>query len=97
MVSASLTAAAFVAMILPVFALDGLEKRGRIAALRLLAWIALVVALSCVAAGIAQHAGWGEPIMIAGRSAPYGPSGLIALGLFWAIVYAATLRRGPRP
>jgi hypothetical protein len=37
MVSASLTAVAFVAMILPVFALDGLEKRGRIATLRLLA------------------------------------------------------------
>jgi hypothetical protein len=97
MVSASLTAVAFVAMILPVFALDRLEKQGRIATLRLLAWIGLVVALSCVAAGIAQRAGRGEPIMIGGRAAPYGPSDLIALGLFWAIFYAATLGRGPRP
>ena len=97
MVPVSLTTMAFIAMILPVFALDRLEKQGRIAALRLLASIGLVVAMSCVAAGIAQHGGWGEPIMIPGRSAPYGPSGLIALGLFWAIVYAATLGRGPRP
>jgi len=97
MVSASLTAVAFIAMVLPVLALDRLEIQGRIAALRLPAWIGLVVALSGVAAGIAQHAGWGEPIMIAGRSAPHGPSDLIALGLFWAIFYAATLGRGPRP
>jgi len=93
MVSVPLTAAAFIALILPVFVLDGLEKRGRIAALRLLAWIGLAVALSCVAAGIAQHAGWGEPVAIAGRVVPHWPSGLVAIGLFWAIVYATTLRR----
>ena len=93
MVSAPLTAAAIIAMILPIFALDGLEKRGRIAALRLLAWIGLAVALSCIAVGIALHAGWGEPVAIAGRVVPHWPSGLIALGLFWAIVYATTLRR----
>jgi hypothetical protein len=91
MISAPLTAAAFIAMILPIFALDALEKRGRIAALRLLAWIGLAVALSCVAAGIAQHAGGGEPVAIVGRAVPYWPSALIAIGLFWAIIYAATL------
>jgi len=96
MVSASLTAAAVIAMILPVFALDALEKRGRTAVLRLLAWIGLVVALSCTAAGIAQHAGWGEPIAIAGRPMAYGASGLIAVGLFWAFVYAMTLWRRRR-
>jgi len=95
-VSASLTAVAVIAMILPVFALDALEKRGHTAALRLLASIGFAVALSCTAAGIAQHAGWGEPIAIAGRALPYGPFGLIALGLFWAAVYAMTLWRGRR-
>jgi len=97
MVSASLMAAAFVAMVLPVFALDGLEKRGRIAALRLLAWIGLAVALCCVASGIAQHAGWGESVVIAGRAVSYWAPGLIAIGLFWAIVYAKTLWRRRRP
>lgn len=97
MVWASLTAVAFIAMILPVFALDGLEKRGRIAALRLLAWIGLAVALSCVAAGIAQQAGWGEPVAIVGRAVPYWASVLIALGLFWALIYATTLWRRRRP
>ena len=96
MILAPLTAAAFIAMILPVFALDALEKRGRTVAQRLLAWIGLAVALSCVAAGIAQHAGWGEPVAIVGRAAPYWPSALIALGLFWAIVYATTLWRRRR-
>jgi hypothetical protein len=96
MVSASLLAVAVIAMILPVFALDALEKRGWTAASRLLTWISLAIALSCVAAGIAQHAGWGESIAIAGRAMPYGPSGLIALGLFWAFVYAATLWRRRR-
>ena len=38
------------------------------ASLRLLAWIGLAVALSCVAAGIAQQAGWGEPVAIVGRA-----------------------------
>jgi len=94
--SASLTAVAFIALILPVFALGTLEKRGRIAALRLLAWIGLAVALSCVGAGIAEHAGWGQPAAIVGRAAPSWPSALIALGLFWALVYATTLwRRRP--
>ena len=97
MVSTSLAAAAFIAMILPVFALDALEKRGRTAALRLLAWLGLAIALSCVAAGIAQHAGGGEPVAIVGRAVPYWPSALIALGLFWALVYAATLWRRRRP
>lgn len=96
MASASLTAAVFIAMILPVFALDALEKRGRTATLRLLAWIGLAIALSCVAAGIAQRARGGEPVAIVGWAVPYWPSALIALGLFWALVYAMTLWRRRR-
>ncbi len=44
MVLASVTAAAFILMFLPIFAFDFLEKRQRTAALRLLARIGFVLA-----------------------------------------------------
>ncbi len=53
MVPASITLAAFLLMILPVFGLDLLQKRRRVAALRTLAGIGLAGAAYCVISGIA--------------------------------------------
>ena len=64
MFSASVTIAAFILMLLPVFGLDFLERRRRIATLRLVAGIGLASAAYCVAAGIALLAGW-EPLVAA--------------------------------
>jgi hypothetical protein len=92
MVSASITVAAFLLMFLPVFGLEVLRRRGRIAALRMLAAIGLVSAAYCVAAGIAQLAGWTHlPAADATqRAVQYWPLGLTLVGIFWIIVYAAT-------
>jgi Na+/proline symporter len=60
MILASVTAAAFILMFLPVFAFDFLEQRQRTAALRLLARIGFTLALCCVAAGVAMLAGWAD-------------------------------------
>jgi len=57
MVPASITVAAFLLMILPVFGLDILQRRRRVAALRTLAGIGLAGAAYCVVAGIAVLAG----------------------------------------
>ena len=73
MILASVTAAAFILMFLPVFAFDFLEQRQRTAALRLLARIGFALALYCVAAGIAMLAGWAD----AGAAAE--PTGLQAI------------------
>jgi hypothetical protein len=64
MFSASVTIAAFILMFLPVFGLDFLERRRRIATLRLVAGIGLASAAYCVAAGIALLARW-EPLLAA--------------------------------
>jgi hypothetical protein len=77
MVLASVTAAAFILMFLPVFAFDFLEKRQRTAALRLLARIGFALALYCVAAGIAMLAGWVDAVAAAnpaGLRAIFGPN-----------------------
>jgi hypothetical protein len=102
MVLASVTAAAFILMFLPVFAFDFLEKRQRTAALRLLARIGFALALYCVAAGIAMLAGWVDAVAAADSSEVaagafrYWPYGLIVAGGFWALVYGATHRAGRR-
>lgn len=99
---ASVTAAAFILMFLPVFAFDFLEQRQRTAALRLLARIGFALALYCVAAGIAMLAGWADAgaaadsSEVAARAFHYWPYGLIVAGGFWAIVYGATHRAGRR-
>jgi len=90
MFSTSVTAAAVILTFLPVFAFDVLEKQDRIATLQMLAGIGSVAALCCIAAGIAQLAGWAEPMTAAARAAPYWPIGLIAVGGFWTIVYGTT-------
>jgi hypothetical protein len=77
MFSASVTIAAFILMFLPVFGLDFLERRRRIATLRLAAGIGLASAAYCVAAGIALLAGW-EPLLAAAD--PMGLQGIAAHG-----------------
>jgi hypothetical protein len=57
MVPASVTVAAFLLMVLPVFGLDLLQKRRRLAALRTLAGIGFAGAAYCMIAGIAVLAG----------------------------------------
>ena len=102
MIQNSVTAAAFILMLLPVFAFDFLEKRRRTTALRLLTRIGLALALYCVAAGIAMLAGWADAVAAADRSAVaagafrYRPYGLIAAGGFWTLVYGAMDRAGRR-
>lgn len=97
MFSGPATVAAFILMFLPVFAFDALEKRRRIATLRLLAKIGFVTALYCVAVGIALLAGWADSASAAddrstlsARTLHYWPYGLIAAGGFWTVVYGAT-------
>ena len=77
MFSASVTIAAFILMFLPVFGLDFLERRRRIATLRLVAGIGLASAAYCVAAGIALLAGW-EPLLAAADPAEL--QGIVAHG-----------------
>jgi hypothetical protein len=102
MVLASVTAAAFILMFLPIFAFDFLEKRQRTAALRLLARIGFVLSLYCVAAGIAMLAGWADAVSaadsseVAARAFRYWPYGLVVAGGFWTLVYGATHRAGRR-
>lgn len=102
MVLASVTAAAFILMFLPIFAFDFLEKRQRTAALRRLARIGLMVALYCVAAGIAMLVGWADAVSagdsseVAARAFRYWPYGLVVAGGFWTLVYGATHRAGRR-
>jgi hypothetical protein len=64
MFSASVTIATFILMFLPVFGLDFLERRRRIAMLRLVAGIGLANAAYCVAAGNRLAGGW-EPLLAA--------------------------------
>jgi hypothetical protein len=96
----SVTAAAFVLMFLPVFAYDFLEKRQRIAVLRLLARIGFALALYCVAAGIAALAGWTDAMAatddrseVVARAFRYWPYGLVVAGGFWTLIYGASRRR----
>jgi hypothetical protein len=65
MFSASVTVAAFILMFLPVFGLDFLGRRRRIATLRLVAGIGLASAAYCVAAGIVLLSGWDHPLAAA--------------------------------
>ena len=102
MILASVTAAAFILMFLPVFAFDFLEQRRRTAALRTLTWIGLALALCCVASGVAMLAGLADggaaadASEVAARAFRYWPYGLIVAGGFWVIVYGATHRAGRR-
>jgi hypothetical protein len=108
MISASLTVAAFILMFLPVFALDFLEKRRRIAMLRILAGIGLASAAYCIASGVVVVSGWHDVLGVAGmahghdpaafpaRMIQYWPYGLIAIGALWVVVYAGCLGVRPR-
>lgn len=109
MISASLTVAAFILMFLPAFALDFLEKRRRIAMLRILAGIGLASAAYCIVSGIVALSGWHDALGAAGmahgqdpaaflaRTIRYWPYGLIAIGALWVVVYAGCLGIGHRP
>jgi hypothetical protein len=102
MVLATVTAAAFVLMFLPIFAFDFLEKRQRTTTLRLLARIGFALAVYCVASGIAMLAGWTDavaatdPSEVAARAFRYWPYGLVVAGGFWTLVYGVTHRAGRR-
>jgi hypothetical protein len=103
MMSASLTAAAFILMFLPAFALDFLERRRRIAMLRILSGIGLASAAYCITSGILALSGWHgafnaavmthghDPAALPARTIRYWPYGLIAIGALWVVVYAGSL------
>ena len=108
MISASLTVATVILMFLPVFAFDVIEKRRRIAMLRILAGIGLAGAAYCIASGVVALSGWHDALGAAGaahghdpaafpaRAIRYWPYGLIAIGALWAVVYAGCLGIRPR-
>ena len=58
MFSTLVTTAAFILMFLPIFGLDFLERRRRIAMVQLVAGIGLASAVYCVVAGIVLLSGW---------------------------------------
>jgi len=77
MFSASVTVAAFLLMFLPVFGLEFLGRRRRIATLRLVAGIGLASAVYCAAAGIALLSGWEHSLAAAD---PAGWQAMVAHG-----------------
>lgn len=92
MFSASVTIAAFILMFLPVLGLDFLERRHRIATLRLVAGIGLASAAYCAAAGIVLLSGW-EHLFAAADPADW--RGIVAHGHGDSALAARAIRSWP--